>query len=85
MGGGKSSGAEGPQSKPMSMGSRRARKGTSGWRLLWVPLFCDIGFPALLGPLFVTSTAVGDGLERLLFIATYCPYQALKDCQASKI
>lgn len=40
--------------------------------------FCDIGFPALFRPLFVTSAAVEEGLELLLFIATYCPYQALE-------
>lgn len=60
-------------------------KGNSRWRALQVPLFCDIGFPALLRTLFVASTAVGEGLQLLLFIAICCPYHALKECQASKI
>lgn len=47
--------------------------------MLEVPLFCDIGFSALLRTLFVASTvAVGQGLELLLFIASYCLYHAFK-------
>lgn len=69
MGGRKSSGTE----HPLECG-----KGNSRWRLLWVSFFCDIDFPTLFRPLLVTSTAVGRGLELLLFIATCCPYQALK-------